>query len=65
VCRVRARGRGRNKNSAGTICIPLPTKRHLYDLPVMGSFGLFELGGGFTTEIIRTQKWLPFVTSLV
>jgi len=28
----------------------------LYDLPVMGSFGLFEWGGGFAPRIIRTQK---------
>ena len=33
-----------------------PPNGHLYDLPVMGSFGLFEWGGGFAPRIIRTQK---------
>ena len=31
-------------------CVWGPPNGKLYDLPVMGSFGLFEWGGGFTNE---------------
>jgi hypothetical protein len=33
-----------------------PPNGHLYDLPVMGSFGLFEWGGGFAPELYAPKK---------